>query len=78
MEVPTWGAFAFPSGTPPAVVAKLADAVRQITADPAMQQRFLRAGGRAVSSTPEETASFVAKERERWQAVVRESGARID
>lgn len=78
MEVPTWGAFAFPAGTPPAVVAKLAEAVRQITADPAMQQRFLRAGGRAVSSTPEDTAAFVGRERERWQGVVRDSGARID
>ncbi|MDB5368972.1 MAG: family tricarboxylate transporter, receptor protein [Roseomonas sp.] len=78
LEVPTWGAFAFPTGTPPMVVEKLAETVRRIAGDPAIRQRFLRAGGKSVASTPSDTAAFVALERERWQAVVRASGARIE
>jgi tripartite-type tricarboxylate transporter receptor subunit TctC len=77
-SVPSWGAFAFPTGTPAAAVAKLAAAVRDIAAEPAIQRRFLNAGGRAVASTPEETAAYVAAERRRWREVVRLSGARVD
>jgi tripartite-type tricarboxylate transporter receptor subunit TctC len=32
--VPSWGAFAFPTGTPAPIVAKLAVEVRTITAEP--------------------------------------------
>jgi tripartite-type tricarboxylate transporter receptor subunit TctC len=76
--VPSWGAFAFPTGTPAPIVAKLAEEVRDINADPVVQRRFLAAGGRAVSSTPEETARFVATERRRWGDVVRSAGIRVE
>jgi tripartite-type tricarboxylate transporter receptor subunit TctC len=76
--VPSWGAFAFPTGTPAPIVAKLAEEVRDIHADPAVQRRFLAAGGRAVSSTPEETARFVAAERRRWGEVVRAAAIRVE
>jgi tripartite-type tricarboxylate transporter receptor subunit TctC len=76
--VPSWGAFAFPMGTPAPIVAKLAAEVRTITADPAVRQRFLTAGGLAVSSTPEETARFIAAERQRWGEVVRAARLRVE
>lgn len=76
--VPSWGAFAFPAGTPAAIVAKLAEEVREIAAQPEVQRRFLTAGGRAVSSTPEETARFVLAERRRWGEVVRAAAIRVE
>jgi tripartite-type tricarboxylate transporter receptor subunit TctC len=76
--VPSWGAFAFPTGTPAPIVAKLAAEVKAINAEPAIRQRFLTAGGRAVSSTPEETARFVAAERQRWGEVVRAARIRAE
>lgn len=76
--VPSWGAFAFPTGTPAPIVAKLAAEVKAINAEPAIQQRFLTAGGLAVSSTPEETARFVAAERQRWGEVVRAARIRVE
>ena len=76
--VPSWGAFAFPTGTPAPIVARLAAEVRAITSDAAIQRRFLNAGGRAVSSSPEETARFVAAERQRWGEVVRVTGIRVE
>ncbi len=69
--VPSWGAFAFPTGTPALIVAKLAAEIKDISADPTIQRRFLTAGGRTMSATPEETARFVAAERIRWAEVVR-------
>ena len=76
--VPSWGAFAFPAGTPAPIVAKLASEIREIATEPEIQQRFLTAGARAVSSTPDETARFVAAERRRWGEVVRAAGIRVE
>jgi tripartite-type tricarboxylate transporter receptor subunit TctC len=76
--VTSWGAFVFPAGTPPAIVSKLSATVAEIAADSALQQRFLAAGARAISSTPQETVAFAGQERKKWGEVVRVSGARVE
>lgn len=76
--VTSWGAFVMPAGTPPAIVDKLSAAIGAIAADPALQQRFLGAGARAISSTPQETVAFAVRERQKWSEVVRVSGARVE
>ena len=76
--VTVWAALVAPAQTPRPVVERLNGAMRQIIADPAVQERFLQGGARAVWSTPEETASRAARERPRWQEMVRISGAQAD
>jgi tripartite-type tricarboxylate transporter receptor subunit TctC len=76
--VPSWGAFAFPTGTPAPIVEKLAAEVRAVVGEPDVQRRFLLAGGRAIASTPAETARFVAAERRRYGEVVRSANIRVD
>ena len=76
--VTSWGAFVLPKGTPQPIVTKLASAVHSIASDPAVQQRFLEIGGRAVSSTPEEAAAFAERERVKWKEVVQISGAKME
>ena len=76
--VTSWGAFALPAGTPPAIVATLSRTIGEIAADASVQQRFLAAGARAISSTPQETVAFAASERLKWGEVVRVSGARVE
>ena len=76
--VTSWGAFVMPKGTPAPVVNKLSTALRAIAADPALQQRFMDAGARAVSSTPAETVAFAERERAKWKEVVHVSGAKLD
>jgi tripartite-type tricarboxylate transporter receptor subunit TctC len=76
--VTSWCAFAFPAGVPRPIVDRVSEVVREIKADQAFQQRFLQAGARAVSSTPDAVAERVARERPMWQEVVRISGARLD
>ncbi len=44
--VTSWGAYVVPTGTPQAVVEKIAAAHKQLAGDEAMQKRFLAAGGR--------------------------------
>ena len=74
----SWGALVLPKGTPPEIVSKLSTAVREIAADPALQQRFLNAGAKVVSSTPAQTHAFAASERIKWKEAVQVSGAKLD
>ncbi len=76
--VTSWGAFVVPASTPAAIVNKLSAAVREFAADPAQQQRFLGAGARSVSATPQELTAFAARERIKWKEVVRVSGAKAE
>ena len=72
--VTSWGAFILPAATPRPIVDKLSGAMKQIAADPDIQKRFLVAGARSISSTPEEAIAFAAKQRAMWKDVVALSG----
>ena len=76
--VTSWCAFAAPRGVPRAVVARANAAMREAVEDPDLQDRFLRAGARAVWTTPEEVAARVERERPMWREMVRLSGARLE
>jgi hypothetical protein len=43
-----------------------------------VQERFLTAGARLTSSTPQETVAFAARERIKFQELIRLSGAKAD
>ena len=74
--VTSWAAFVVPNGTPRPVIDKLSATIKAIAAEPAMKARFLTAGARILSSTPEAALAHAAKERERWREAVRISGAK--
>lgn len=76
--ITSWGAFVLPKGTPAAIADKLSAAIKAIAGEPAMQQRFLDIGARAVSSTPQETVAFAERERAKWKDVVALSGAKVE
>ncbi|HXZ21426.1 MAG TPA: tripartite tricarboxylate transporter substrate binding protein [Pseudolabrys sp.] len=76
--VTSWAAFVLPAGTPRAIVDKLSVAQQKIAADQSVQERFLTAGARVLSSTPEGATAFAAKERAIWKDVVAVSGAKMD
>ncbi|MGH6683893.1 MAG: Bug family tripartite tricarboxylate transporter substrate binding protein [Pseudolabrys sp.] len=72
--VTSWAAFVLPAATPRAIVDKLSATMKQIAADDAIQKRFLVAGARVLSSTPEAAIAFANKERAMWKDVVALSG----
>jgi tripartite-type tricarboxylate transporter receptor subunit TctC len=72
--VTSWAAYVVPTGTPPAIVEKIAAVHKEIAADDTMQKKFLAAGGRLLHSTPAEAKAFAAKETRMWQDVVRLAG----
>ena len=74
----SWGALALPAATPPAIVERLSKAVQEVAREPGMQERFLGAGARFVTGSPQETAAMAARERIKWREVVKLSGAKLD
>ena len=76
--ITSWGAMVAPVGTPMPIVEKLSRTMAEIAADPAVQKRFLGAGARITASTPQETVAFAARERVKFNELVRLSGAKAD
>jgi tripartite-type tricarboxylate transporter receptor subunit TctC len=76
--VTSWCTLAFPAGVPRPVVDRLNAAIRQVAADPAVQQRFQQVGAKVLWSTPEDAAAHAAKQRPLWRDLVQLTGARIE
>ena len=69
----SWG-IAVPAGTPPAIVARLSDAIVKAMHLPDVKERVQVTGAVAVGDTPEQFATFMAKERARLGDVIAKSG----
>ena len=70
-EVSIWYGIAAPTGTPPAIVEKLNQAVNAVLADPKLQTRLAELAGEPMPMTPAEFGKLVAEETEKWGKVVR-------
>jgi tripartite-type tricarboxylate transporter receptor subunit TctC len=71
----SWLALVAPAATPPEVVDKLHAAVKQIMAEPAVQQRFVDLGNIPLTSPPpDELRRYVKSEIVRWGKVVTQAG----
>jgi len=69
-EVNVWFGILAPAGTPPDVIAKLNGAIRQVLAQPDVQQRFITYGCIATPSTPAELGAMIATEVPKWKTIV--------
>ena len=76
--VTSWAAYVLPAVTPRPIIDKISVAQRRIAGEKEVQDRFLVAGARVLSSTPEGAIAFAAKERAMWKDVVAASGAKVD
>jgi tripartite-type tricarboxylate transporter receptor subunit TctC len=76
--VTSWAAFVVPKATPRAIVDKLSAAMRAISGDPSVQERFQIAGARSLGSSPDDVIALAHKERPMWQEMVKVSGAKLE
>jgi tripartite-type tricarboxylate transporter receptor subunit TctC len=65
-----------PAGTPPEIVAALVGAARRVGTDAGLRAQLQQSGFDLATSTPEEAASFLRAESERWGPVLRSAGIR--
>ena len=77
-DVQSWSGFVAPAGTPPAIVARLSKALREVLDDPATGRFMASAGAEPFPTTSAEFAKLLVAESERWRRFVRESGLKVD
>jgi tripartite-type tricarboxylate transporter receptor subunit TctC len=69
-----WFAFMAPPKTPPAITAKLAEAIAETMKMPDVAKRIEAFAVTPVGNSPADTAALIKRESERWRQVIAESG----
>lgn len=77
-EASVWHAFIAPKGTPPAVIAKLNDAIGKALASPDVKERLAKLGAVASPSTPAELGTLVRAEHERYGRLIRDANIKAN
>ncbi|MEC3767174.1 Bug family tripartite tricarboxylate transporter substrate binding protein [Cupriavidus sp. SS-3] len=77
-EAYAWQGMVAPAGTPKAVVARLNAELVKALKTPEVQKKLEGVGVEAVSSTPEEFASYARAEAERWGKLIKAKGITVD
>jgi tripartite-type tricarboxylate transporter receptor subunit TctC len=67
-----------PAKTPPAVISRLSDAVKQIKQTPAVRQQLSTLGAISFDMTPEEMSAFLKSELDKWTKVIRAGNIKSD
>jgi len=73
-EAVGWFGLLAPAGTPPAIVKKINASVTKALTDPQVIKTILVAGAEPSTGTPEQFASFINSELEKWTKMMKELG----
>ncbi len=77
-EAVAWFGIVGPPKTPAAIAEKIAYSVREALNFPDVQRRLAELSAEPMGLSPAETAAFMKLETERWGAVIRSAGVRLD
>jgi tripartite-type tricarboxylate transporter receptor subunit TctC len=77
-EATTWYGMLAPAGTPPAVVAKLYDAVAETLRTNDIRDKLLAQGLEPAGSRPAEFSATIATEIPKWRKVVGATGVKVE
>jgi tripartite-type tricarboxylate transporter receptor subunit TctC len=75
MEVSSWSAFFVPARTPREIIRKIHTDTVTALVEPAVREKLEQGGVVVIGSTPDELASFLSSEMDRWGQVIK--GANI-
>jgi tripartite-type tricarboxylate transporter receptor subunit TctC len=74
----SWQAIIGPAKLSPDLVGRMHNEVKRIIALPDVAERLTSLGSRPQAKTPQETAKWLASEKDKWAKVVKESGYKIE
>jgi tripartite-type tricarboxylate transporter receptor subunit TctC len=77
-DVSPWFAVFARAGTPAHVIARLNKGLNEAMQQPETLRKFESIGAEPIGSTPQELASHLGKELERWDRLIRQRGVRAD
>ncbi|WP_313371124.1 tripartite tricarboxylate transporter substrate binding protein [Achromobacter animicus] len=77
-DVSLWNGVFVPAGTPPAVVDRLAQALKSVTQEPGFRKVLLDQGSAPTSQSPAQFKAFLDQEIDKWAKLVKLSGATVD
>jgi tripartite-type tricarboxylate transporter receptor subunit TctC len=77
-EAGTYTGLFAPSGTPPAVIAKLHGALRKALSDPGVRERYRAAGADVWEMSQSEFDAYVRADVEKWRKVAREANIVVE
>lgn len=78
MVAGNWWGLAAPVGTDPAIVRKLADAVKAAIAKPEIAQQFEKLGLTGVGNSSEEFAGQIQREATVWKGIIEKAGIKAE
>ncbi|CAN1505489.1 PBP2_Bug27 domain containing protein [Burkholderiaceae bacterium] len=77
-ELTPWFATFAPAGTPSGIIDKLNGAMIKAMNTEQVKKTFAAIGAEYIGSTPQELASYLAQETEKWKKIISETGISVD
>jgi tripartite-type tricarboxylate transporter receptor subunit TctC len=74
----SWAGLAAPVNTPPDIVARLAEAMRETFASNEYQAGLKKLGNEQFTLSPAQAAAFIKAEMDKWSAVAKSAGIQVD
>jgi tripartite-type tricarboxylate transporter receptor subunit TctC len=74
----SWNGLHVPAGTPKTAIAAINAEVSRIRALPEVQKRMMDLGFTPDGGSPDDFATFVARDAARWKEIVQETGVKVD
>ncbi len=77
-DAPVWYGLLAPANVPASIVTYLNQQVNLVLEEPRTRERLAQLGSIPAQGSPQEFGAFIAKESERWQAVVKSANVTVE
>jgi len=77
-DIGAWIGYTAPAGTPREALNRLAVEMQKIAQAPDIRERYLTLGLDPISSTPDEMATFMRQQQERYGAIIKSQGIKAE
>ena len=77
-DIGAWVGYTAPAGTPREVLNRLSAEIQKAVQAPDLKERYLALGLDSISSTPDEMATFLRQQQERYGAIIKSQGIKVE